>query len=512
MNKIVVTGLTLIVGAVIGAGVVAWLLPTASSPVPAEKKPLYWVAPMDPSYRRDKPGKSPMGMDLIPVYEEQSAKESPGTVRIVPDVENNIGVRIAKVEFAGLDQRIDTVGYVQFNEDELRHVHPRVEGWVETLHVKAEGASVRKGEPVYSLYSPVLVNAQREFILAHEQGRPDLLAAARQRLVALAFPIDKIDSLIKTGQPLRTVTIAAPLSGVVENLGVREGVFIKPGQTVVSLGSLDKVWVIAEIFEASAQHLSLHDEAIISSDAMPDVRWSGRIDYIYPVLDNKTRTVRVRIVVDNDGKQLKPNMFVRVYLNDDQPTPRMVVPREAVIRTGAQDRVVVALGDGRFKSVAVKVGQVGGNKIEILDGLMPDDEVVISAQFLLDSESSKTSDFIRMQHSQDQATGPLAVWVKATITSLMPEHKMVSLQHDEVPDWGWPSMTMDFSTADDVDLTSLREGMVIHVELKKADDGKVVVNAVHIPEQKNIDGPPSKRESPESEYADPDTEVDHSHH
>ena len=208
-----------------------------------EKKPLYWVAPMDPNYRRDKPGKSPMGMELTPVYAEggASSKDNPGTITISPDVVNNLGVRTAVAERRSMHTEITTVGYVQYDEDQLIHVHPRVEGWVEKLYVKAAGDPVEKGQPLYTLYSPQLVNAQEELVLAVNRDNTRLIAAAEIRLKALQIDKSLIDELKHKRVVKQTLTFYAPQSGVVDNLNIREGFFVKPGTTLMSVPRPDPI-------------------------------------------------------------------------------------------------------------------------------------------------------------------------------------------------------------------------------------------------------------------------------
>ncbi|OUS17684.1 efflux transporter periplasmic adaptor subunit [Gammaproteobacteria bacterium 50_400_T64] len=360
--------------------------------------PLYWQAPMDANYRRDEPGLSPMGMPLVPVYDEspEGSVKGAGLVTISPQVENNLGVRTAVVEFKPLNIAINTVGYVGFDEDRLIHIHPRVEGWLEQLYVKSEGEAVHAGQPLYALYSPKLVAAQEEFVLALQRGNQRLIRSAEERLQTLQVAQAQIDALKKSRQPTKTIIVHSPQDGVIANLGVREGMFVKPGTALMSVGALDEVWVTAEVFERQAGVLAAGNAVTMSLDYLPGRRWEGQVDYIYPILDNKTRTVRVRLRFANTDVLLKPNMFAQVIIHSGESTPTLQVPREAVIRTGSQNRVVLALGDGRYKSVVVRLGRVGSSEAEILEGLEAGDRVVSSAHFLLDSESSIDSDFKRM--------------------------------------------------------------------------------------------------------------------
>ena len=447
------------------------------------KEPLYWVAPMDPNYTRDKPGKSPMGMDLIPVYDNDSSGSNtgPGTIKISPEVVNNLGVRTTKIELGKLHDVIETVGFVAYDEDQLVHIHPRVEGWIEKLYVKAEGDPVTKGQALYDIYSPALVNAQEEFLLALDRKNKRLLNASQERLRALQLPESAIRALKKTRKVKQNITFYAPQGGVIDNLNIREGFFVKPGKTLMSIGNLEQVWVEAEIFERQSFQIDEGLEVTMSLDFLPGKKWQGRVDYVYPTLDNKTRTLKVRLRFDNPNDALKPNMFAQVTIHTpDEEVLR--VPREAIIRTGNSDRVVLALGDGHFKSVDVNVGRYDMEFAEILSGVKEGDIVASSAQFLLDSESSKTSDFKRMS-TEDETTTPKPEWVEATINNLMPGHRMINVDHLAIDAWGWPSMTMDFTVAENVDFSLLKQGLTLHVEVSKTTEGDYVISNIHMPEQ-----------------------------
>lgn len=455
-----------------------------------EKKPLYWVAPMDPNYRRDKPGQSPMGMDLIPVYEnaDDGAGAGPGTIKISPDVVNNLGVRTAKAAFKSLHSQIQTVGYVGYDEDQLVHVHPRVEGWIEKLYVKAAGDPVEKGQPLYDIYSPALVNAQEEFVLALERKNRRLIQAAKGRLKALQLPQQAIEAVEQTRKVKQFITLYAPQSGVVDNLNIREGFYVKPGTTLMSIGTLEQVWVEAEVFERQVFLVSVGQPVTMTLGYLPGKKWQGTVDYIYPTLNSKTRTVKVRLRFNNENAALKPNMFAQIAIHAQNDEFALLVPKEAVIRTGNADRVVLALGDGRFKSIEVALGRFDDSAFEVLSGLAEGDEVVISAQFLLDSESSKTSDFKRMNHGEEN-TQPTTVWTEATINSLMAGHRMVNVSHQAIDEWDWPDMTMDFTVADDVDFALLAADTTLRLEIEKTDDGNYQIINVEKPDNSaTVDG------------------------
>jgi Cu(I)/Ag(I) efflux system membrane fusion protein len=479
--------IAIIIGAAIGAGILGLFLnPNSEGPKTnsEEKKPLYWVAPMDSNYRRDKPGKSPMGMDLIPVYEDESSTDDfgPGAVRVAPHVVNNLGVRTAPVELENMHTEISTVGYVQYDEDKLIHIHPRVDGWIEKLYVKAEGDPVEKGQPLYSLYSPQLVNAQEELLIALKRNNASLVTAAKDRLKALQLSAGLIKELEQTKKVQQTITFYSPQAGVVDGLKIREGFYVKPGDTLLSIGKLDQVWVEAEVFERDAALIKEGLPVSMTLDYLPGEDWTGVVDYVYPALNSKTRTLRVRLKFGNPDFQLKPNMFAQVSIHANQADSAIIVPKEAVIRTGKQDRVVLALGDGQFKSIEVTIGRVDKDSIEILSGLNEDDVVVTSAQFLIDSESSKSSDFKRMTHDEV----PNSIWMQGEVNSVMTGHRMVNITHGPAEAWDWPEMTMDFNVAENVDVDSLKSGQSLHFEVSKTEDSGYEVTGIHIMSQPEV--------------------------
>jgi Cu(I)/Ag(I) efflux system membrane fusion protein len=360
-----------------------------------EREILYWVAPMDANFRRDEPGKSPMGMDLVPVYADE-VDSQPGTVKIDPTVVNNLGVRTAKAERGELSRHIDTVGYVQFDEDTLHHVHTRVDGWIEKLATKATGDPVEKGQLLFELYSPTLVNAKQEFLAALRSNNTVLLQASRERLMALGVTETQIAQLEKDRTAGQRVRVYAETDGVVAHLAVREGIFVTPANEVMSIAELDKVWVLAEVFEREAAWVRPGQMAMVELDYLPGKMWHGTVDYVYPELDPKTRTLTVRIRFDNEDEMLRPNMFARVTIHAEDTGPVVHVPREAVIRGGNIDRVVAVLGEGRFRSRPVTLGIESGDRVAIRSGLAAGEEIVVSGQFLIDSESNIEAALARM--------------------------------------------------------------------------------------------------------------------
>ncbi|PKG77584.1 efflux RND transporter periplasmic adaptor subunit [Shewanella sp. Actino-trap-3] len=531
-----------VIGAVVTLGAYTAFAPSdqassagGESSEPAKKKPLYWVAPMDADYKSDKPGKSPMGMELIPYYGNTGAgpDEGKGTIRISPDVINNLGVRTVNAAYQPLHMQIDTVGYVAWDQDALVHIHPRVEGWVEKLYVKAIGDPVKKGQPLYDIYSPELVNAQEELLLALDRSNQRLITAAENRLVSLQIPKSAIIQLKKTKKVQQNITFYAPQQGVVKNLKIREGFFIQPGSTMMSIGDLAEVWVEAEVFERQAGQIKIGTPVTMTLDYLPSKEYNLNVDYIYPTLDPKTRTMKVRIRVDNKNGDFKPDMFAQISLHTSGDESALLIPKEALVRTGHQDRVVLALGQGSFKAIEVNVGRFDRDNVEILSGLAAGEKVVTSAQFLLDSESSKTSDFKRMNHEQaskasmdmagkDMAGKDMAgkdmtgmdmegtdhgsmegmdhgsmadmdhssmagkdmkkqipsAMVNGTVKSVMVAHRMVNVDREAIVDWDRPAANVDYIVSEDVDMTLFTEGAYVMFTFEIREGDFVIVSAM----------------------------------
>lgn len=360
------------------------------------EEPIYWVAPMDASYRRDKPGKSPMGMDLVPVFADETS--GAGTIKVSPAVEHNLGVRTAFVRRGLMKDSITTFAVVHYNEDLMVNIYPRVEGWIEKLFVKSEGEAITKGQALYEFYSPELVNAQEEFLAALRQGNQVLAHSARERLASLSVPESIVSSIEKQRTVQRNVTIYATQSGVVVKLEVREGNFVKRGNQIMSIAGLSSVWVTADVFENDVSGINVGDAMLLKFDYLPGKVTRSTLDFIYPAVDPMVRTLRVRSTVNNEDGSLRPNMFAKatIQLTDDKLTT--LVPVEAVIRTGSKNKVVLVSGPGEYKSIEIELGRVSRTEVEILHGLNPGDEIVTQSQFLLDSESSVTSDFKRMEN------------------------------------------------------------------------------------------------------------------
>ncbi|WP_444996891.1 efflux RND transporter periplasmic adaptor subunit [Aliikangiella sp. IMCC44359] len=474
MNNLTRILIVFFIGLLSGVLVVFFFSSTDNENVENKDKPLYWVAPMDPEFKRNEPGKSPMGMDLIPVYVENKASKDNqiGVVSISPEVVNNLGVRTALVTLGSLSPTIRTVGYVRYDEDQLVHVHPRVEGWIEKLHVKAAGDPVLKGQPLYQIYSPTLVNAQEEFLLAIERKNQRLIKAAEERLKALQLPEDVLKSLKKTRKVQQNIMFYAPQDGVVDNLNIREGFFVKPGTTLMSIGTLKQVWVEAEVFERQAFQVATGDRVTMSLDFIPSKIWEGHVDYIYPTLNPENRTLKVRLRFDNHSGELKPNMFAQVIIHNKPINHSLMIPREAVIRTANSNRVVLALGNGQFQSVEVMLGRFDEAFIEVVQGLKLNETVVVSAQFLLDSESNKNAGLKRMSIRETDKVESASV--KGVINNIMTEERLLNISREAIKKWNREADTMDFIVQNDISLEPLSVGMQVQFTFHVSDDRLII--------------------------------------
>ncbi|WP_428390951.1 efflux RND transporter periplasmic adaptor subunit [Lichenicoccus sp.] len=352
------------------------------------RKPLYWVGPMDPSFRSDKPGKSPMGMDLIPVYADADKSAAASNVHVSPDVIDDLGVRTATVKQGLLAHRIEAVGYVGYDEDLVSSINTRADGWIEKLFVKAEGDTIKQGQPLYEMFSPKLATAESEYLTAMSSGMPSLLSGSRARLRALGFGPSQIEALAKGRKAGDRVARYADTSGVLIKLGVREGAYVMPATEVMKIADLSKVWVLVEVDQSRVATLDVGQKATATIDAFPGQSWNGVIDYIYPDINATTRTVKVRVRFDNPDRRLRPNMYAHVVIDAAPKADAVFIPSSALIETGDSERVAVALGGGRFDICPVVAGFQAGSNTEILKGLEAGQKVVVAAQFLIDSEAN----------------------------------------------------------------------------------------------------------------------------
>jgi len=481
MNNKTVTLILIIIALAVGV----YIGPRISSFAPAgsadgdsnggEKEILYWVAPMDPNYKRDEPGKSPMGMDLVPVYAGDEL--SGDAVTISPAVENNLGVRTAPAIVRPLWRRIEATGYVGFDEKRISHINLRTKGWITRLLVDAEGERVKKDDLLFEFYSPELVNAQKEYLQARKRSDSRLKEGSTEKLLALGMNRSGIDALARRGKSSDNIRVVAPQDGIITVLNIREGMYVQPNTTIMSLADLSSVWLQAEIFESQAEWVAAGQAAEARLDYMPGEVFTGQVDYVYPVLDPKTRTLRARLLFENPGERLKPNMYARVSIFGKLHPNALSIPREALIRAPGRDRVVVALGDGRFRVFEVMTGMESGEFVEILAGIEEGDEIVTSAQFLLDSEASLAGSIQRLDSEPVVLNERRArtVFASGRIEAVDAGKNRVRISHGPIDELGWPSMTMEFDTLPGVDLSAVSAGQEVRFQLKQEHAGEYAI-------------------------------------
>ena len=452
-----------------------------------EKEILYWIAPMDPTYRRDEPGKSPMGMDLVPVYAAAAADSD--AVHINPAVEQSLGVRTSIAERRTLWRKVEATGYVGFDESLVSQINLRTEGWIERLLVKNEGERVKKGQLLFEFYSPQLVNAQKEYVQAKRRSDTQMLSAAKEKLLALGMVPADVRQLEKTSRVSNTVQVLAPQDGTVTSLNVKEGGFVKPATEIMSLADLSSVWLLAEVFESQADWVAKGQSAEARLNYMPGEVFSGRVDYVYPVLDPKTRTLQVRLRFDNPDERLKPNMYARVTIFGKSHPGALSIPREALIPGPQVDRVVIALGKGAYTVYEVMSGIESGGWVEIVAGLEVGDEVVTSAQFLIDSEANLAGSIRRLDalRMTDDADNRQKVYGNGIVEALDSETRRIRISHGPIEALGWAAMTMEFDVLPGVNLATIKIGQNIHFSLGQSDLGDYVINIIHQPEPASAD-------------------------
>jgi Cu(I)/Ag(I) efflux system membrane fusion protein len=364
--------------------------------------PLYYRNPMDPNRTSPVPMQDEMGMDYVPVFADAAGPE----VRISPEVVNNLGVRTEPAVMGSLPRRADTVGYVSFDERRVQQVRPRAEGWVESLAVRTMGATVRAGQVLFTLYSPMLESAQQEYLDALQIGNRDLIEASKDRLRALGLDSGAAGRLAKAGRPSGRVPYVAPISGVITELELKEGSMVTPDMVAMTITELGSLWVIAEVPEAQSAWVVAGTEAEMRFPSLPGQRVAGHVEYVYPELNMETRTLKARITLDAPPTAIRPNMLASVSLVGAGGAEVVSIPRSALIRTGSEDRVVIALGDGRFAPRRVVAGAESGERVAITEGLAAGESVVVAGQFLLDSEANLRAGLGRLGGESPPAAAP----------------------------------------------------------------------------------------------------------
>ncbi|MDX8378594.1 MAG: efflux RND transporter periplasmic adaptor subunit [Gallionella sp.] len=374
----------------------------AESP-PVERKPLFYRNPMNPAITSPMPAKDDMGMDYVPVYPEGGAATGAptGTVKINPTIVQDIGVRTTTVKRAILSRDIRTIGRITYDEERIARLHPKYDGWVEKLFINKTGEQIRKGRMLLSIYSPQLVASQEEYLLALNgvaklrdspfadvrAGAISLLRSSKQRLQMLDVPAHQIAQLAKTHKVMKGIPINSPFKGVIMKIGAREGERITPATEIYMIADLSRIWLIVDIYANDIPWVRQGDTANIEVVGIPGRTFQGKVTYIYPYLEAKTRTIKVRIELDNPDLTLKPEMFANVNIATDMQIDALVVPSEAIIRTGKQDQVFVQRAPGQFEPRRVVLGVSSNGQVQIEKGLKAGEIVVTSSQFLIDSES-----------------------------------------------------------------------------------------------------------------------------
>lgn len=459
--------------------------------ITAEKKPLYWIDSMEPQVHYPGPGKSHMGMELVPVYPEDNKlnPENKNAVRISSEVIENLGIRTAPVLQGTLARHIEAIGYVEPDENKISHLHSYVDGWINKLFVKASGESVKKGQLLMQLYSPELVNAQEEYLIALESKNQNLINASYKKLTALKISEQQIQQIKKIHKASQVIDIYAPQDGIVAVLNIRQGMRVTPETEMMSLVDLTNIWIIAQIFEKQANWVKIGESAQAKLNAFPGKVWKGQVEYIYPQLDPTTRTLKVRFHFNNPDQILKPNMYASIALLAEPKQNVLNIPLEALIRSSQGDRVIVALSGGRFEVRPVTVGMESGDRVEILSGLAVNDQVVASGQFLLDSEVSLKTGLERLQTPAENANPEPVTKSNQTIegmgiiTAIDISKRTLTLKHQAIPALNWPAMTMDFSVETAVSLHDFKVGDPVQFNLKKAADHRFVIT--HIKKESN---------------------------
>ncbi len=369
-----------------------------------EREILYWYAPMDPTYIRDEPGLSPMGMKLVPKYADEASGSEEGVIRIDPVQVQNIGVVSTAADRADIARQSRTVGILDYNADNITWINTKFEGWVEKAHVNYVGDEVKKGQALFEIYSPELVTTQEEYLRALDyrtslegSDRPgtirqaeSLVQSTRDRLAYWDITHEQISRLEESGQVQRRLTVTSPVDGVVAEVmsEALEGMFVKPGMDLYKIADLSTVWVHADIYELDIPWIRKNQPAVVSFRNAPEQQFRGKVLFLYPEVSRDTRTLKICVEVPNPQQRLRPGMYADVVVQGPPVTNAVVVPQSAIIRSGERNIAFVDLGEGRFEPREVVLGVKGaGDRIQIVNGVGPGEKVVTQAQFMLDSES-----------------------------------------------------------------------------------------------------------------------------
>jgi membrane fusion protein, copper/silver efflux system len=446
--------------------------------VQGSRKVLYWYDPMVPSQHFDKPGKSPfMDMQLMPKYSDEGS-DSAG-VKIDPNVVQNLGVRWAKVERGRITSPITATATVQFNDRQVAVVQARSAGFVERVYARAPGDVIARGAPLADLLVPDWAGSQGEFLAMLKAGDPTLAQAAHERLKLLGMPADLIARVEKSGKTHPIVTIVAPIGGEIQTLDLRTGMAVSAGASLAKINGLASVWLEAAIPEVLAGRVAVSNPMTATFAAYPGESFTGKVIAVLPETNADSRTLRVRVELPNRAGRLKPGMFAEIRLDADAGASTLLIPSEAVIRTGLRNIVLIAMDGGRFQPVEVKLGQEADGKIAVLDGLSEGQRIITSGQFLIDSEASLKGVLTRLNGAENKAT-PATPAVTAVplnqavgkIESLKGDE--ITVSHGPVQSLGWGPMTMPFKLARPDMAATLKPGDRVSFEFREGDEGYVI--------------------------------------
>jgi Cu(I)/Ag(I) efflux system membrane fusion protein len=430
-----------------------------------EDSVLYWVAPMDSNFRRDQPGLSPMGMELIPVYANQQ-EEQPYTVKISPNTVQMLGVRTGKVSVEPWQKSVDTVGHATWDEGSQISIYSRSEGWLETFNLQSAGDRISEGDTLFEIYSPHLVTAQREYVDALRSGSNGLIKASKQRLMALGVDAQLVSSITSSRKVMDRIPYRASSDSIVTSLNSHKGSYVMPNTLIGTMVAADSIWLEANILESEIGVITLGDSAEIKFSAFPTRGWNGTVSHIYPGLDSATRTVRVRVALDNPSGEIKAGMLAAISLQSTSEHPTLQAPKEAIIHAGGGARAVVQNGDGSFTVRPVRIGRTNRETVEILAGLIDGDEIVTSAQFLIDSEANGAQAIARLD-SLGHASG------MGTILGF-PERGQVRLSYflyGEEPE----RKSLVVSVASSINLMPYNKADQVHLAFTKDADGELTL-------------------------------------
>lgn len=414
----------------------------------AAPRVLYWYDPMVPAQHFSKPGRSPfMDMQLQPKY-AGDAVAGQGGLRIDPARTQNLGVRLVTVQRGTLPGGMTAAASIEFNERDVAVVQARAAGFVQRVYSRAPGDLVRAGAPLADLLIPEWTGAQGEFLALRRTGDPALIAAGRHRLELLGMPPSLIAAVERSGTVRNVATVTTPTGGVIKTLSVRNGMTVSAGQTLAEVNGLSRVWLNAAAPEAQADQVRVGETVQAQLASYPGQVFTGRVSAILPQTDAQTRTLTVRVELPNPGGRLRPGMFATVRFGGAQ-TPALLVPSEAVIRTGRRTLVMLAGGGGRFMPAEVQVGREAGDRTEVLAGLSLGETVVASGQFLLDSEASLSGVSARPIQGPAAATAakPARILHRGAGRVEQISPTAVTLSHGPIPTVPWPAMTMQFALA-----------------------------------------------------------------